>query len=133
MKKNSYIYLICIFGAYCSSTMLKEEEITNFNINHENDYFEVISDIYLTFKKNEKEIKKSSKPVFKSGEKVRIVLEQDVGWIKVRAFPVKKATEQSEGKIILYIIQDFLPDEELPYRIQNIKTELNKILRRRSR
>ena len=121
----------------CSTFLISKKELTRFNSQNKQRHFLVIKNIYINFNKatkdsNKKATKKDKdnlKAVFKKGDKVRILLEQEVGWLKVRAFPADKPIEQSEGKVILFIIHELLAKEELPYKVQYIKSKLKKILR----
>ncbi|MBX7057408.1 MAG: hypothetical protein K1X75_05035 [Leptospirales bacterium] len=72
--------------------------------------------------------------LFKRGDRVRIVLENNDDWLRVRALPAQESLEQNPGKVILYLVRSLLvpegSDEEPPeyISVERFHAELDKLL-----
>ena len=111
----------------CSTFLLQKDELLRFNKQNAPRRFLVIKDIYPHFTSNQPQVEQE--PILRKGAIVSIVAEQESGWLKVRAFLKKERREQSQGRVVLYVIHDFLRSYELPYTVEQLQEQLAPILR----
>ena len=127
MKFSFLLCLVFILAlSECSSFLLKEEAVLSFNEKFSKKSFIVQKDIYPDFAQRDKR----NNLLFKKGTELKIELEQNPDWIKLRGFSLKENEEQRNGKIIIFIARDFLSEEEQEaYSINKVEDKLNKLLK----
>ena len=126
-RSLSFFSLALLFSA-CSSSLLREETVEDFNKRASKKYFRTRKNIYPPF-----ESKESKRLSFRRGVKVRIVLEQGDDWLKVRAFPLHENEEQSRGKVILFISRELLsPEEQDNYSLPILQKNIQSLLKESS-
>ena len=93
--------LVTLTHTSCHAPMMKEERLHELNHNFSNTNWRVKEAIFPPYTSNN-----SSEPLFNKGEKIRIWLELNDQWIKVKAYKPDDPREQARGKIIIFIIFD---------------------------
>ncbi len=122
-RSSSLLSLLPYLFASCSSTFIGLGEQRKLSHEFANKLFVVKSDIYPKFA--QKNIYRE--PILKKGERIRIFIEQDEDWLKVRAFKEGEAREQAHAKVILYLIKDIW-DAEKEERVELLRKELHTLL-----
>ena len=118
-------FLLTIFLT-CATPLLEKEDVSRFNQSVSGKTFLVRKDIYPQFSQRDSD----RKPIFKKGDILRLTLEQGAEWLRVRAFLAKEQQEQSQGKVILFIITNFLPEERSKnYSLDQLQHSLTKLLK----
>ncbi len=138
VQNKKYIFFCYLsFLISCATSLLNKDYVKSFNKRVEGKAYIAIKDIKSEYADAEDE----GAIVYTKGTELRIVLEQNDDWIKVRAYPFAEPKEQAGGKLIYYYIHRFGPStsETLnkqdtpspipPYSSQNLEEALKKIIR----
>ena len=132
MQRLYLIFFVLLLLEGCTSALLQKEQVKKLNQAYSNRVFRVRKDLYATFS----DPKSGSRPrLFRKGEKVRIWIESQGDWIKVRAIRQDKSLEHDPGKTILYILREILEDngekEEIieSYPPKRLKREIEELLK----
>ena len=107
-KRSLFLLFPLLLLLCCTSALLQKEQVKELNQSYSGKTFRVKTNLFATFS----DPKASSRRLlFRKGEKVRIWIESDGDWIKVRAIRAKKSLENNPGVTILYILREILEDE----------------------
>lgn len=125
--------LLLFFAAIgCVSPLLREADVTSLNDTYRDRVFVTNSDIQATFSTTASDAE--PEVIFSRGTRVKIWVESDEDWIRVRATPIEEKREHNPGKVIIYIFRDFLEEDgeteavQERYPAARLETEIAEIL-----
>ncbi len=124
--------LICALFVSCSSYLIRQEDMVHFNHKSVTQHFIARKDLYAPLGSQSPSFKGKKKEIsFKKGEVLRLILEQGDDWLRVRAFSVGDDEEEGQGRVILFVLRDFLPEEKQEnYSLEDLEQELVKLLQK---
>ena len=126
------ICLLFLAVFMCSSPLLRESDVTTFNESHAQKTYVATQDIFSNFSDPEET---EREPIFPAGTRLKIWVESDDNWIKVRAHQADISRENAPGHTILYIIRDILEEDGAPpeivdrYPADELEKKLSEILK----
>ncbi|MCR9144549.1 MAG: type II secretion system-associated lipoprotein [bacterium] len=124
--------LIGLTAASCTTALLREDDVSSLNDRYRDLEFVTATDIQPTFSTTASDAE--PEVIYPAGTRVKIWVESDQDWIRVRATPVAEKREHNPGKIIIYIFRDFLKEdgesEEVQerYPVSRLEAEIAEIL-----
>jgi len=104
MCKKLIIFLIFFLILFCKSSIVKKQEIENWNKNLEKEYV-TINDLYLyeyDFK-NKKFIPINETIIVKKNTIVSLQIEASDDWLRVRIFNLQKNLKDYLGEVVFYL------------------------------
>lgn len=101
----------------CVSPLLRQADVRDLNDNYRERVFVTSQDIQATFSTTAGDAEPDV--IFPRGTKVKIWVESDEDWIRVRATPVEEKREHNPGKVIIYIFRDFLKEDGESEEVQD--------------
>jgi type II secretion system-associated lipoprotein len=104
MCKKLIIFLIFFLILFCKSSIVKKQEIENWNKNLEKEYV-TINDLYLyeyDFKNN-KFIPINETIIVKKNTIVSLQIEASDDWLRVRIFNLQKNLKDYLGEVVFYL------------------------------
>lgn len=116
----------------CGSALMNKENVIAINKELSSRTFSPKKDIFATYSDPESQ---SRDVLFRRGQKLKIWVESQDDWIKVRAIKKGQSIENSTGTAIIYIIRDILEDEQVEddivddYPIERLKQDILKLLK----
>jgi type II secretion system-associated lipoprotein len=104
-------------GASCGSALLREADVVDLNDRYRDRVFVTSQDIQPTFSTTASDAE--PEVIFPAGTRVKIWVESDEDWIRVRATPVEEKREHNPGKVVIYIFRDFLKEDGETEEVQD--------------
>ena len=99
------VFLIC---AACGPALMREVDVRNMNNRIQNQVYRAKADIQPVFSQAEDE----EDAIYPRGALLKLRVESDGDWLRVRALPAEEDVENNPGKIIIYIFRDFLEEND---------------------
>jgi type II secretion system-associated lipoprotein len=124
--------MILFAGTACGSALLREADVEDLNDRYRDRVFVTTRNLEPTFSTTASDAE--PEVIFPAGTRVRIWVESDEDWIRVRATPVEEKREHNPGKVVIYIFRDFLKEdgetEEVQerYPLPRLEAEIAEIL-----
>lgn len=124
--------LACLLALSCAGSLLREQQVQDLNDDYRDRVFVAAQDIKPVFST----IGSDEEPevIYPRGTKLKIWVESDEGWIRVRGTPVEEKREHNPGKVIMYIFREFLAEdgetEEVQdeYPVERLRGEIGELL-----
>ena len=101
------VLVVPLLGA-CYSDLLREQDVRSLNQRLEGRVFVVAEDIRPTFADVENT---DDEVLFHQGDRIRLFVQSEDDWIKVRGYPADAERENEPGGILIYVLRDVLIEE----------------------
>ncbi len=100
-----YFYVIFLISS-CKSSIISKKELKRFNDILENSVYVSISELYLyEYDFKQKDFKKiSNVPIIKKNTKLKIQLESQDDWLRIRVFELAGNPKQNFGNVVFYMV-----------------------------
>lgn len=124
--------LLALSTAACGSALLREADVVDLNDRYRDRVFVTNRDLEPTFSTTVSDAE--PEVIYPAGTRVKIWVESDEDWIRVRATPLEEKREHNPGKVVIYIFRDFLKEdgesEEVQdrYPLSRLEAEIAEIL-----
>lgn len=110
---RSCLLLLCLtgsvlFGPGCYADLLRKSDAEAMNTEFRERTYIARQDIYAPFNNRDEA---SREVLIKRGERVRLYVEASREWIRVRAVPVTEQREHNPGRVVVYVLRDFVEQE----------------------
>ncbi len=96
----------------CAPALLRQPDVQNLNNQYGNQIFVATKDIEAGFSTPENPEKPEI--LFARGARVRLRVESQGDWLRVRAIPADQDREHNPGQVVIYVFRDFLEEDEEP-------------------
>ncbi len=95
-------------GPACYADLLRKSDAEAMNAEFRDRTYVARQDIYAPFNNRDES---SREVLIKRGERVRLFVETSREWIRVRAVPVAEQREHNPGRVVVYVLRDFVEQE----------------------
>lgn len=117
----------------CTDPLLRQPDVQRMNNQFGDQVFVATKNIEAGFSTPENPEK--PEVLFPRGARVRLIVESDGDWLRVRAVPAEEAREHNPGQVVIYVFRDFLEDDDEPedvvdrYPAERLQTEIDALFR----
>ncbi len=129
------LLLICglgtlLAGPACYADLLRKSDAEEMNAGFRERTYTARQDIYAPFNNRDEA---SREVLIKRGERVRLYVETSREWIRVRAIPADEQREHNPGRVVVYVLRDFVEQQaeaaaEEGYPREKLEAEILRIL-----
>ena len=133
--RSFIVFLVLLAGCCglwsCVSTLLTADEVKAMNKDYATRVMTARQNIFASFSDPEAP---NREILFRKGEKLRIWVEAEGDWLKVRAIRHGKPIENNPGRAIIYILREVLEDTGAPeaeinhYPREKLEAQIRQIL-----
>lgn len=109
-----------LFGPACYADLLRKTDAEAMNTEFRERTYVARQDIYAPFNNRDESTREV---LVKRGEKVRLFVETSREWIRVRAIPVSEQREHNPGRVVVYVLRDFVEQEAEEGQIESYPRE----------